>query len=95
MRHTYAAVPPAAAQNACTGPVLTRITNSSVKLEQIIGDYDWAALAHGTNGLIFSQTVCGVKPGELIHTFGDLLAASRGKRGRVSQRMLDGNWLAE
>jgi hypothetical protein len=39
--------------------------------------------------------VCGVKPGELIHTFGDLLAASRGKRRRVSQRMLDGNWLAE
>jgi hypothetical protein len=43
----------AAAQPA---PVLTWITNSSVKLEQVIGDVDWA---NGSN--IVSQTITRVK----------------------------------
>lgn len=37
-------------------PVLTWITNSSVKLEQIIGDIDWQANANGSNLLTASQT---------------------------------------
>ena len=37
-------------------PLLTWITNSSVKLEQIIGDWDWEALAHGSNLSAASQT---------------------------------------
>jgi len=39
------------------GPVLTWVTNSSIKLEQIIGDVDWAAAAQGSNVLTASQTV--------------------------------------
>jgi hypothetical protein len=39
------------------GPILTWITNSSVKLEQINGDVDWEAKAQGSNLLTASLTV--------------------------------------
>ena len=43
--------------NAQVAPVLTWITNSSLKLEQVIGDIDWAANAQSSNLLTASQTV--------------------------------------
>ena len=67
-------------------PVLTWITNSSLKLEQIIGDVDWAALAQGTNLPTTSQTVTRFHilgtdnggsfedNGKLIVLFGDTIA---------------------
>lgn len=45
---------PAVAQPA---PLLTWITNSSVKLEQIIGDVDWEVKAQGSNLPTASQTI--------------------------------------
>jgi len=42
---------------AQTGPGLTWITNSSVKLEQVIGDYDYEAYAQGIYLPTASQTV--------------------------------------
>ena len=67
-------------------PVLTWHTNSSVKLEQIIGDLDWAYLAHGTNLPTTSQTVTRFHvlanglgysfedKGKLIFLFGDTIS---------------------
>jgi len=67
-------------------PVLTWITNSSVKLEQIIGDVDWEALAHGTNLPTASRTVTRFHilgnglgysfedKGKLIFLFGDTIS---------------------
>jgi len=67
-------------------PVLTWITNSSVKLEQIIGDVDWEALAQGSNLLTASQTVARFHilanglgysfedNGKLIFLFGDTIS---------------------
>jgi hypothetical protein len=74
---------PAAAQ---TPPVLTWVTNSSVKLEQIIGDVDWEANARGSNLLTASQTVTRFHilgnglgysfedNGKLIFLFGDTIS---------------------
>lgn len=74
---------PAVAQ---TVPVLTWITNSSVKLEQLTGDVDWAALAQGTNLPTASQTVSRFHilgqglgysfedKGKLIFLFGDTIS---------------------
>src|SRR5689334_18197195 len=74
---------PAFAQN---GPVLTWITNSSVKLEQIVGDIDWEAQAQGSNLLTASQTVTRFHilanglgysfedKGKLIFLFGDTIS---------------------
>lgn len=42
--------------DAQPAPVLTWITNSSVKLEQVIGDVDWAAAAQGSNVPTTSRT---------------------------------------
>ena len=42
---------------AQTNPVLAWITNSSVKVEQVVADQDWAALAQGSNLLTASQTL--------------------------------------
>jgi len=68
------------------GPVLTWITNSSVKLEQIIGDVDWQALAEGNNLPTASQTVTRFHilanglgysfedNGKLIFLFGDTIS---------------------
>jgi Domain of unknown function (DUF4185) len=73
----------AAAQPA---PVLTWITNSSVKLEQIIGDIDWEANARGSNLLTASQTITRFhimgnglgysfeNNGKLIFLFGDTIS---------------------
>lgn len=47
----------AAKSPALEPPGLTWITNSSVKVEQLIGDLDWAALARGTNLPTASQTI--------------------------------------
>jgi hypothetical protein len=71
---------------ARTGPALTWITNSSVKLEQIIGDYDYEAYAHSNylptasltvtrfdilaNGLGYSFE----DHGKLIFLFGDTIS---------------------
>ena len=67
-------------------PVLTWITNSSVKLEQVIGDVDWAAKAQGSNLLTASQTVTRFHVlgnglgysfednGKLIFLFGDTIS---------------------
>jgi len=72
--------------SAQTGPALTWITNSSVKLEQIIGDYDWADLAVGITNLTASQTVTRFHilgnglgysfedNGKLIFLFGDTIS---------------------
>ncbi|HUD83462.1 MAG TPA: DUF4185 domain-containing protein, partial [Candidatus Saccharimonadales bacterium] len=72
--------------SAQTGPALTWITNSSVKLEQIIGDYDWADLAVGITNLTASQTVTRFHilgnglgysfedNGKLIFLFGDTMS---------------------
>jgi hypothetical protein len=77
---------PAAAQ---TPPVLTWVTNSSVKLEQIIGDVDWEAHAQGSNLLTASQTVTRFHilgnglgysfedKGRLIFLFGDTISESK------------------
>jgi hypothetical protein len=74
---------PAVAQPA---PDLTWITNSSVKLEQIIGDIDWEANAQGSNLLTASQTVTRFHilanglgysfedNGRLIFLFGDTIS---------------------
>jgi hypothetical protein len=76
----------AAAAGAQILPSLTWVTNSSVKLEQIIGDVDWAALAHGTNLPTVSQTVSRFDilgnglgysfedKGKLIFLFGDTIS---------------------
>jgi hypothetical protein len=65
---------------------LVWITNSTVKLEQIIGDYDWAALAQGSNVPTASQTVSRFHilgnglgysfedKGKLIFLFGDTIS---------------------
>jgi hypothetical protein len=81
-----------AAMTACAvacaqpAPVLTWITNSSVKLEQIIGDIDWAAHAQGSNLLTASQTITRFHimgnglgysfedKGKLIFLFGDTIS---------------------
>lgn len=67
-------------------PTLTWITNSSVKLEQIIGDDDWADLAVGITNLTASQTVARFHilgnglgysfedNGKLIFLFGDTIS---------------------
>jgi hypothetical protein len=67
-------------------PVLTWITNSSVKLEQINGDIDWEAHAQGSNLLTASQTVTRFHilgnglgysfedNGKLIFLFGDTIS---------------------
>jgi hypothetical protein len=77
---------PAEAQPAC---VLTWITNSSVKLEQIIGDVDWGAKAEGSNLLTASQTVTRFHilgnglgysfedNGKLIFLFGDTISENK------------------
>ena len=54
---------PALAQPA---PALPWITNSSVKLEQVIGDVDWEAKAQGSNLLTASQTITRDQP-NLLH----------------------------
>ena len=71
--------------NAQVAPVLTWITNSSLKLEQVIGDIDWAANAQGSNLLTASQTVTRFHilgtdhggsfedKGKLIFLFGDTI----------------------
>jgi hypothetical protein len=70
-------------------PVLTWITNSSVKLEQIIGDLDWGDLAGGVTNLTASQTgtrfhILGTDNGgsfedngKLIILFGDTIPDDR------------------
>jgi len=70
---------------AQTVPALSWISNSSVKLEQIIGDRDWAALARGTNLPTTSQTItrfniegtdlgCSFQSGtNLLFFFGDTI----------------------
>ena len=67
-------------------PVLTWITNSSVKLEQVNGDVDWEAHAQGSNLLTASQTVTRFHilgnglgysfedNGKLIFLFGDTIS---------------------
>jgi hypothetical protein len=74
---------PAVAQPA---PVLTWITNSSHKLEQIIGDVDWEAKAQGSNLPTASQTITRFHimgnglgysfedSGKLIFLFGDTIS---------------------
>jgi hypothetical protein len=74
---------PAIAQPA---PVLTWITNSSLKLEQIIGDVDWEAKAQGSNLPTASQTITRFHimgnglgysfedNGKLIFLFGDTIS---------------------
>ena len=71
---------------ALTGPVLKWLTNSTVKLEQIIGDEDWAARAQGTHLPTASQTVTRFHilgnglgysfedKGKLIFLFGDTIS---------------------
>jgi len=75
-----------AAAVAQPAPVLTWVTNSTIKLEQIIGDWDWEALAHGSNVLTASQTEarfqilangegCSFEDkGKLIFLFGDTVS---------------------
>src|SRR6476646_8054481 len=58
-------------------PVLTWVSNSSVKLEQIIGDVDWAALARGTNLPTASQTATR------FHVFANGLGYSFEDRGKL------------
>ena len=70
-------------------PVLTWITNSSVKLEQIIGDVDWEAKAQGSNLLTANQTVTRFHilgnglgyafedKGKLIFLFGDTISENK------------------
>jgi Domain of unknown function (DUF4185) len=77
---------PAEAQPAC---ILTWITNSSVKLEQIIGDVDWEAKAHGSNLLTASLTEARFHilgnglgysfedNGKLIFLFGDTISENK------------------
>jgi len=67
-------------------PVLTWITNSSVKLEQLTADLDWAALAQGSNVPTASLTVTNYHilgqglgysfedNGKLIFLFGDTIS---------------------
>ena len=67
-------------------PVLTWLTNSSVKLEQVNGDVDWEAKAQGSNLLTASQTVTRFHilgnglgysfedNGKLIFLFGDTIS---------------------
>jgi hypothetical protein len=67
-------------------PVLTWVTNSSIKREQLIGDVDWAARAQGSNLLTASQTVTRFHilgnglgysfedKGKLIFLFGDTIS---------------------
>jgi hypothetical protein len=71
---------------AQTGPVLTWITNSSVKLEQILGDYDFEAYAHGNYlptasltvtrfNILGSDTAYSFENnGNLIFLFGDTIS---------------------
>src|SRR5579862_8589680 len=71
---------------ASAAPVLTWITNSSVKLEQLTGDVDWADLAQGVTNLTASQTVTRFHilgqglgysfedKGKLIFLFGDTIS---------------------
>jgi hypothetical protein len=79
----------AGAQSSNTPVSLVWITNSSVKLEQIIGDYDWEALAQGSNLLTASQTVSRFHilgnglgysfedKGKLIFLFGDTISENQ------------------
>ena len=78
--------PPAFDALALAPPTLTWIINSSVKLEQIIGDVDYEALAHGTNLPTVSLTVTRFHilgkgqgysfedNGKLIFLFGDTIS---------------------
>jgi hypothetical protein len=71
---------------ASAAPVLTWITNSSVKLEQLTGDVDWADLARGLTNSTASQTVSRFHilgqglgysfedKGKLIFLFGDTIS---------------------
>jgi Domain of unknown function (DUF4185) len=82
----FAVIVIGASARAQTGPVLTWITNSSVKLEQIIGDVDWADLAVGITNRTASQTVARFHilanglgysfedNGKLIFLFGDTIS---------------------
>jgi hypothetical protein len=67
----------ATAAFAQPGPVLIWVTNSSVKLEQIIGDVDWEARAQGSNLLTVSQTV------KRFHILGNGLGYSFEDKGRL------------
>ena len=72
--------------NAQVAPVLTWITNSSVKVEQIIGEVDWADWANGLTNFTASQTVTRFRilgnghgysfedQGKLIFLFGDTIS---------------------
>src|SRR5579859_3037701 len=83
---TVVACRPAVGQAPNVPVSLVWITNSSVKLEQIIGDVDWAALARGTNLPTASQTVSRFHilgnglgysfedKGKLIFLFGDTIS---------------------
>ena len=66
-----------ATATAQPGPVLTWITNSSVKLEQIIGDIDWEANAQGSNLLTASQTI------KRFHIMGNGLGYSFEDHGKL------------
>ena len=72
--------------NAADAPVLTWLTNSSVKLEQLTGDVDWADLAMGITNFTASQTMSRFHilgqglgysfedKGKLIFLFGDTIS---------------------
>ena len=74
--------------DAQPAPVLTWVTNSSVKLEQVIGDIDWQWHAVGSNVPTASQTVTRFHilanglgysfedNGKLIFLFGDTISES-------------------
>ena len=62
---------------AQTSPALIWVTNSSVKLEQIIGDVDWEAKAQGSNLLTVSQTATR------FHVYANGLGASFEDKGRL------------
>ncbi len=76
-----------AAAIAQSGPALVWITNSSVKLEQIIGDVDWEALARGTNLPTVSQTV------SRFHILGNGLGYSFEDNGKLI--FLSGDTISE
>jgi hypothetical protein len=82
----FAAIASSVQVMAQTGPALNWITNSSVKLEQIIGDYDYEAYAQGIYLPTASQTVTRFNilgnglgysfedNGHLIFLFGDTIS---------------------
>ncbi len=63
--------------NAQVAPRLTWIPDSSVKLEQVIGDVDWADLARGVTNRTESQTV------SRFHILGNGLGYSFEDKGRL------------